>query len=121
MKKKKTKQKNQVGYIEKTILPCIDFFFFKVESKGKYRDFRLWIRVSIHRVVQFSRLSEAYPYPKVMSQIIKEAKIDIPPFLRHRVWSILLNVKGDIEDTYARIDKETWTPTDRQIDVDIPR
>lgn len=74
-----------------------------------------------HRIVQFSRLIEAYPYPKVMSQIIKEAKVDIPPFLRHKVWSILLNVKGNIEDMYARIDKEKWTPTDRQIDVDIPR
>ncbi|KAI5742354.1 hypothetical protein M8J77_006460 [Diaphorina citri] len=74
-----------------------------------------------HRIVQLSRLIEAYPYPKVMSQLIKEAKIDIPPFLRHKVWSILLNVKGNVEDNYARIDKQKWTPTDRQIDVDIPR
>lgn len=74
-----------------------------------------------HRIVQMSRLIEAYPYPNVLSQIIKEAKVDIPPFIRHKVWSILLNVKGNIEDTYARINKEKWTPTDRQIDVDIPR
>lgn len=74
-----------------------------------------------HRIVQFSRLLEAYPYPKVMAQIIKEAKVDIPPFLRHKIWSCLLQVKGNIEDTYARINKEKWTPTDRQIDVDIPR
>ncbi|KAL1458025.1 hypothetical protein WDU94_008201 [Cyamophila willieti] len=74
-----------------------------------------------HRIVQLSRLLEAYPYSKVMSQIIKEAKIDIPPFLRHKVWTCLLHVKGNIEDIYARINKEKWTPTDRQIDVDIPR
>ncbi|XP_013138516.1 PREDICTED: TBC domain-containing protein kinase-like protein [Papilio polytes] len=36
-------------------------------------------------------------------------------------WAALLGVKGDIEEQYERIDKETPTPTDRQIDVDIPR
>ena len=30
-------------------------------------------------------------------------------------------VQGDIQEQYANIDKDTEGPTDRQIDVDIPR
>lgn len=41
--------------------------------------------------------------------------MDIPPLLRGEVWAALLGVVGDIEDQYERIDKETPTPTDRQV------
>ncbi|XP_041973151.1 TBC domain-containing protein kinase-like protein [Aricia agestis] len=72
-----------------------------------------------HRLIWFQRLLHGYPY---MAQYIRaEAEVDIPPLLRGDVWAALLGVKGDIEDQYERIDKETPTPTDRQIDVDIPR
>ncbi|XP_049820096.1 TBC domain-containing protein kinase-like protein [Aethina tumida] len=72
-----------------------------------------------HRIVLFRRLLYGYPYCK--DRILKEAEIDIPPLLRGEIWFALLNVKGDYEREYMRIDKETPTSTDRQIEVDIPR
>lgn len=35
--------------------------------------------------------------------------------VRGDVWAALLGVVGDIEEQYERIDKETPTPTDRQV------
>ncbi|XP_072941690.1 TBC domain-containing protein kinase-like protein [Epargyreus clarus] len=72
-----------------------------------------------YRLLWFQRLLHGYPY--TAQYIRAEAEIDIPPLVRGDVWAALLGVKGDIEDQYERIDKETPTPTDRQIDVDIPR
>ncbi|GBP75389.1 TBC domain-containing protein kinase-like protein [Eumeta japonica] len=60
-------------------------------------------------------------YPYTASYIRAEAEVDIPPLVRGDVWAALLGVVGDIQEQYTRIDKETPTPTDRQIDVDIPR
>uniref|UniRef100_A0A9J7YXD6 TBC domain-containing protein kinase-like protein n=1 Tax=Cyprinus carpio carpio TaxID=630221 RepID=A0A9J7YXD6_CYPCA len=59
------------------------------------------------RIVLFDRLLKAYPYKK--NQIWKEARVDIPPLL------------GDIQSKYDGIDKDTPIPSDRQIEVDIPR
>lgn len=70
-----------------------------------------------HRVMLFTKLLRDYPYTR--ERIIKESEIDIPPLLRGEVWACLLGVLED--GTYERIDKWTATPTDRQIDVDIPR
>ncbi|XP_026491312.2 TBC domain-containing protein kinase-like protein [Vanessa tameamea] len=72
-----------------------------------------------YRLLWFQRLLHGYPY--TTQYIRTEAEIDIPPLERGDVWAALLGVVGDIEDQYERIDKETPTPTDRQIDVDIPR
>ncbi|XP_049865205.1 TBC domain-containing protein kinase-like protein [Pectinophora gossypiella] len=72
-----------------------------------------------YRLLWFQRLLHGYPY--TAPYIRAEAEIDIPPLVRGDVWAALLGVVGDIEDQYERIDKETPTPTDRQIDVDIPR
>ncbi|KPI91158.1 TBC domain-containing protein kinase-like protein [Papilio xuthus] len=72
-----------------------------------------------YRLLWFQRLLIGYPY--TAQYIRAEAEIDIPPLVRGDVWAALLGVKGDIEEQYERIDKETPTPTDRQIDVDIPR
>lgn len=47
--------------------------------------------------------------------IKKQAEIDIPPLLRGDIWAALLNIKGDYERDYLRIDKETPTATDRQV------
>ncbi|KAE8749565.1 hypothetical protein FOCC_FOCC003831 [Frankliniella occidentalis] len=71
------------------------------------------------RVVLFRRLLEGYPHTK--SAIVREARKDIPPLYRGRVWAALLEVEGDIEAHYRETDKETPTHTDRQIEVDIPR
>lgn len=37
------------------------------------------------------------------------------------MWAALLGISGDIQEHYDRLDKETPTITDRQIEVDIPR
>ncbi|XP_075234514.1 TBC domain-containing protein kinase-like protein isoform X2 [Lycorma delicatula] len=71
------------------------------------------------RIVLYDRLLEGYPYKK--AAILKEAHKDIPPLFRGELWSALLDVTGNIEEEYVRIDKETPTVTDRQIEVDIPR
>lgn len=70
-----------------------------------------------HRVLLFSKLLKGYPYTR--DRIISESQIDIPPLLRGEIWACLLNVIED--NSYEAIDKFTPTPTDRQIDVDIPR
>ncbi|TSK22507.1 TBC domain-containing protein kinase-like protein [Bagarius yarrelli] len=57
---------------------------------------------------------EAY-YP------LLEEETDIPPLLRGLAWAALLGVEGDIQGKYDSIDKDTPIPTDRQIEVDIPR
>ena len=43
------------------------------------------------------------------------------PLYRAEIWAALLHIDYDVADKYARIDKETWNPVDRQIEVDIPR
>ncbi len=75
------------------------------------------IEYQFHRVILFTRLLKGYPHTQDL--IIKEAMIDIPPLLRGKVWSCLLSVIPN--GKYEKIDKQTPTSTDRQIDVDIPR
>ncbi|KAG8179024.1 hypothetical protein JTE90_011971 [Oedothorax gibbosus] len=77
------------------------------------------VEYQLHRIVLFKRLIECYPYKR--AQIIQEAKLDIPPLYRSWVWATLLEIEGNVEEAYDSIDKETPTPTDRQIEVDIPR
>ena len=47
--------------------------------------------------------------------IVKEAVLDIPPLLRGDIWTALLNIRGDYQGEYVKIDKETATVTDRQV------
>ena len=75
------------------------------------------IEYLFYRIILFERLLKGYPFTREM--IIEQAKIDIPPFLRGRIWAALLNVIPN--GNYDRIDKVTANPTDRQIEVDIPR
>ncbi|XP_075736859.1 TBC domain-containing protein kinase-like protein isoform X3 [Rhipicephalus microplus] len=77
------------------------------------------VEYQIQRIILYNRLLEAYPYQQ--QRIIREAKLDIPPLCRALIWSALLDVQGDLIREYEAIDKETPTPTDRQIEVDIPR
>uniref|UniRef100_A0A1Y1JXH6 Protein kinase domain-containing protein n=2 Tax=Photinus pyralis TaxID=7054 RepID=A0A1Y1JXH6_PHOPY len=72
-----------------------------------------------HRVILLRRLLHGYPYTRDL--IIAESIKDIPPLLRGQIWAALLNVRGDYQQEYIKIDKETPTATDRQIEVDIPR
>ncbi|KAH3849892.1 TBC domain-containing protein kinase-like protein [Dreissena polymorpha] len=77
------------------------------------------IEHQFHRVILYERLIKGYPYKR--NDILREARVDIPPLFRHLVWAAILDVKGDIQAEYESIDKETPTGTDRQIAVDIPR
>uniref|UniRef100_H3DKZ6 TBC domain-containing protein kinase-like protein n=1 Tax=Tetraodon nigroviridis TaxID=99883 RepID=H3DKZ6_TETNG len=73
----------------------------------------------LNRIVLFDRLLKAYPYKKNL--VWKEARVDIPPLVRGLTWAALLGIEGDIQSKYESIDKDTPIPTDRQIEVDIPR
>ena len=77
------------------------------------------VEYQYHRIILFERLLLGYPYTR--DRIMKEARIDIPPYVRPKVWAALLNVTGDIFRHYDEIDKVSLTMTDRQIEVDIPR
>ncbi|XP_057318808.1 TBC domain-containing protein kinase-like protein [Microplitis mediator] len=72
-----------------------------------------------YRLVLYERLLQGYPVTR--TAILREAHKDIPPPVRGKVWAALLGVVGDIQKRYEKIDKETPTHTDRQIEVDIPR
>lgn len=65
------------------------------------------------KYIYFFIFSKGYPFTSPILK--KEAAIDIPPLVRGEVWAALLGIKGDTEEQYMRIDKETPTPTDRQV------
>jgi serine/threonine protein kinase/rhodanese-related sulfurtransferase len=73
------------------------------------------------RIVMFRRLLEYYP--ETRSQIVREARTDIPPILRAEIWAAILNVPSATvcAKTYAEIDKDSEGPADRQIELDVPR
>ena len=77
------------------------------------------IEYQFHRIVLFSRYLVGYPFKK--NELFRECRIDIPPLYRSLAWAVLLDVRCDIGQVYSKINKELITPTDRQIDVDIPR
>ncbi|KAK9497102.1 hypothetical protein O3M35_004479 [Rhynocoris fuscipes] len=71
------------------------------------------------RIQLFLRIIKDLPNSR--EELIKESKKDIPPFLRAQIWAHLLQVPNDYKAIYSKIDKVTPLPTDRQIEVDIPR
>jgi TBC domain-containing protein kinase-like protein len=77
------------------------------------------VRYQFKRTVLYRRLLQGYPYTR--PNIWKEARIDSLPLYRSYIWAALLGINNDVLKTYEAIDKETWTTTDRQIEVDIPR
>lgn len=78
-----------------------------------------YVEYQFHRMITFSRYLACYPFKK--EELVEQCKIDIPPFYRALTWAILLNVRVDIQSVYDKIDKESITATDRQIDLDVPR
>ena len=77
------------------------------------------VKYQYKRVAMFRRLLQGYPYTRKL--IWKEARVDTLPLYRAWIWASLLGIDHDVQAAYAAIDKESWTPTDRQIEVDIPR
>ncbi|KAJ3288134.1 hypothetical protein HK104_008324 [Borealophlyctis nickersoniae] len=71
------------------------------------------------RIQLFTTLLREYPASR--EDILKEAAVDIPPMLRGKLWAAILEIKGDPDLFYESIDKETESPHDRQLDLDIPR
>jgi hypothetical protein len=67
------------------------------------------------RVALFSELLQQYPASR--EEVIHHAKVDIPPFLRGKIWATILGVTGDYQAVYDAYDKETEkeTQTDRQV------
>ena len=78
-----------------------------------------YVEYQFHRMITFSRYLACYPFRR--EELFEQCKIDIPPFHRALTWPILLNVRVDIQTVYDKIDKESVTATDRQIDLDVPR
>ena len=60
-------------------------------------------------------------YPHTKDQIIDESKKDICPLYRSQIWAAILGVKPNYQKHYDSVDKETESPIDKQIEVDIPR
>ncbi|KAI6653363.1 hypothetical protein LOD99_3583 [Oopsacas minuta] len=77
------------------------------------------VEYQFHRVILFRRLLESYPHTK--DQIKLESKKDICPLFRSQIWAALLDVKSNYQKLYDEVDKESESPIDRQIEVDIPR
>ena len=72
-----------------------------------------------HRLQLFKALLARYPASH--RDIIREAKVDIPPLLRGEIWSIVLQIQFTDEALFETVDKESEGPSDHQIDLDIPR
>lgn len=77
------------------------------------------VKYQFKRTVLFRRLLQGYPFTR--HNLWNEARIDTLPLYRSLIWASLLGVEHDVKAAYEAIDKETPTPTDRQIEVDIPR
>lgn len=77
------------------------------------------VKYQFKRIVLYRRLLQAYPFTR--RTIWKEARNDTLPLYRSLIWAALLGIEHDVKASYDAIDKEAWTPTDRQIEVDIPR
>jgi len=77
------------------------------------------VRYQFKRAVLFRRLLQGYPYHR--PDVVRQARADAMPLYRRQIWAALLGVEHDTVAAYAAVDKVTWTPTDRQIEVDIPR
>lgn len=60
---------------------------------------------------------------KNRAQMVKEARVDIPPSLRASIWAAVLGAPppAECKRIYDSIDKESDGPADRQIELDIPR
>jgi TBC domain-containing protein kinase-like protein len=105
------------------------------------------VRYQFSRIVLYRKLLQGYPFKRPL--IWKEARTvrlfavnfrfamiwpfrllyyfisfffkDSLPLYRAYIWAALLGIEHDVVARYNAIDKESWTPTDRQIEVDIPR
>uniref|UniRef100_A0A1I7ZAU9 TBC domain-containing protein kinase-like protein n=1 Tax=Steinernema glaseri TaxID=37863 RepID=A0A1I7ZAU9_9BILA len=71
------------------------------------------------RMRAIAHLIQSYPFKR--SKLLEEVKLDVPPLYRGRIWATLLNVRKDSVDRFFGIDTISEQPSDRQLQVDIPR
>ena len=83
------------------------------------------VEYQLERIVLFHRLLRAYPVTKKL--LVKEALIDIPPHYRNHTWAALLHINctqsytSKTDRMLESIDFSVSLPSDKQIEVDIPR
>ena len=71
------------------------------------------VNYQYHRQRLFAELLRQYPASQ--KEIIHHAKVDIPPLLRNKIWAAILDVHGDTDTEYERIDKYNDITSDRQV------
>lgn len=71
------------------------------------------------RVATFAPLLAA----RDLAGVVREASIDVPPVLRMEIWAILLGLPAwqHCEQEWTRVDLTRESPSDHQIEVDVPR
>ena len=87
-------------YIEKCILVLKQVVLISrmvLIMSGLYNGTLLY-QFQFHRVILYERLIKGYPYKK--AEILKEARLDIPPFFRNLVWAAILDVEVRIDLIY---------------------
>ena len=77
------------------------------------------VKYQCSRVIIYRKLLQGHPFRE--KQIYAEALTDVVPKYRATIWAALLNIPNNCYKMYEAIDKESPTPVDRQIEVDIPR
>ena len=77
------------------------------------------VKYQCSRVIIYRKLLQGYPFRE--KQIYTEALTDVVPKYRATIWAALLNIPNNCYKMYEAIDKESPSPVDRQIEVDIPR
>ena len=77
------------------------------------------VKYQCSRVIIYRKLLQGYPFRE--KQIYTEALTDVVPKYRAKIWAALLNIPNNCYKMYEAIDKESPSPVDRQIEVDIPR
>src|SRR5690606_23874881 len=85
-------------------------------NASPFPDWTAHLRLSALLVPQmalFLRLLDTMPLS--FDDLFAQARIDIPPLLRDRVWAALLNVDGDTQQQYAAYDKTSESSYDRQV------
>nr|CAI5860061.1 unnamed protein product [Callosobruchus analis] len=105
-------------------------YLLSYTTKGAVNYIQKTDMMSLLKTYEIFTISELYYWWQltggdVLQELKRQGLIrSSPPILslpQGDIWAALLNVRGDYERQYIKIDKVTPTPTDRQIEVDIPR
>ncbi|CAB3400826.1 unnamed protein product [Caenorhabditis bovis] len=73
------------------------------------------------RMNQLRHIIHSIEFDSMVEILREQAQIDIPPVLRAEIWRSLLDVTESEESVYFELNVLATHPSDRQLDVDIPR